>query len=146
MKILVMGLPGAGKTWFSERLNRYINKRSDYPDCIHFDNDTIMKNFDENLSGNYAYRHARRMRTYADLEVEFGKIVICNIPARLKMNREIIDPDIIVWLDTKSDDRVFEKPEKVDFVIRRKIDVSEVNQIARCICDNFLEENETEVI
>ena len=62
MKILVMGLPGAGKTHLAERLQKVLN-------CAWYNADKVreMAN-DWDFSPEGRVRQANRMRTFADFE------------------------------------------------------------------------------
>ena len=62
MKILVMGLPGSGKTWLSERLQKEL-------ECAWYNADEVRKMANDwDFSPEGRVRQANRMRTYADYE------------------------------------------------------------------------------
>ena len=95
MKILIMGLPGAGKTWLAERLTTYID------DCAWFNADVIRSAANDwDFSTEGRVRQAKRMRTFADFENSQGRHVICDFVAPTIETRQEFDAGIIVWLDT----------------------------------------------
>jgi adenylylsulfate kinase len=60
MKILIMGLPGAGKTWLAERLQKHLN------DCAWYNADEVRKMANDwEFSEEARIRQARRMRNLA---------------------------------------------------------------------------------
>ena len=72
MKILVMGLPGAGKTWLAERLQKTLK-------CAWYNADKVreMAN-DWDFSPEGRVRQANRMKTFADFEKQNNRFVICD--------------------------------------------------------------------
>lgn len=118
MKILVMGIPGSGKTFLSKDLQGELN-------CAWFNADIIRKmanDWDFSVEGRE--RQAFRMRSLADFEKKNGRLVICDFVCPTNKTREIFHPDFIVWMDTitKSDyedtNKIFEKPMKFDFIVK----------------------------
>ena len=115
MKILVMGLSGAGKSYLSERLQKHLN-------CVWINADLLRKmanDWDFTYEGRI--RQANRMKYYADFEIEFNKnIVICDFICAIEDMRSILKPDYIIWLDTvksskyKDTDEIFEPPSLID--------------------------------
>jgi len=115
-KILIMGLPGSGKTTLANRL------KSKFPECLHLNGDEVRKMFNDwDFSYEGRLRQAYRMRDLAkDSACEF---VIIEFICPLSEMRQVIDPDWIVWVDTiekgrfEDTNRVFVPPEKYDFRI-----------------------------
>lgn len=114
MRILIMGLPGAGKTTLAAALTVNL-----FPNCVWLNADTVREQFNDwDFSHEGRIRQAKRMRQLADgANKEF---VIADFVAPLKEMRDIYEADIIVWVDTldasiyEDTNRVFEKPEHVD--------------------------------
>ena len=101
MKILVFGLPGSGKTWLSERLRKYLDN------CAWYNADVLRKySNDWDFTNEGRIRQARRMKTFADFEIENGRWVICDFVAPTKESRDIFKPDYVIWLDTINRGRV----------------------------------------
>jgi adenylylsulfate kinase len=116
MKILIMGLPGAGKTWLAERLQKHI------PNCAWFNADEVRKQANDwEFSDEARIRQARRMRNLANFEKGCGRNVICDFVCPTELTRHIFEADTIVWVDTIEEGRfedtnkMFEKPIDVDF-------------------------------
>jgi adenylylsulfate kinase len=111
MKILVMGLPGAGKTWLSERLQKAL------PECAWYNADKVrgMAN-DWDFSPQARLRQAERMRNIADFEDGEERTVICDFVCPLVETRNIFDADVLIWVNTLDEGRyddtnkMFEKP------------------------------------
>jgi len=101
MKILICGLPGSGKTWLAERLVKQIDN------CAWYNADVLRKySNDWDFTNEGRIRQARRMKTFADFEVDNGRWVICDFVAPTKKSRDTFKPDYIVWLDTINRGRV----------------------------------------
>jgi adenylylsulfate kinase len=105
-KILVMGLPGAGKTWLAERLAVEWQ-------CAWFNADRVraMAN-DWEFSPEARIRQAERMRNIADFEKSKGRRVICDFVCPTKETRETFDADYVIYLDTIKEGR-FEDTNKM---------------------------------
>lgn len=109
-----MGLPGSGKTWLAERLQRHL-------DCAWFNADEIRRMANDwEFNDEARIRQARRMRNLADYEKAQGKIVICDFVCPTKLTRYIFEADYTVWMDTIPEGRyadtnaMFENPNVAD--------------------------------
>jgi len=117
MKILVMGLPGSGKTYITERIAPLISAAWYNADKVR-----EMAN-DWDFSDEGRDRQSKRMRAFADFEKSHERFVICDFVCPTKATRENFDADIVVWMDTIKEGRfedtnkLFQNPEKVDFHI-----------------------------
>ena len=117
MKILVMGFPGSGKTYLTERLVPLINAA-----WYNADNVREMAN-DWDFSDEGRTRQSNRMRTFADFEKSHGRFVVCDFVCPTRDTRENFDADITIWMDTIKEGRfedtnkLFQEPENVDFHI-----------------------------
>jgi adenylylsulfate kinase len=110
-----MGLPGAGKTTLAAALSAKLFFSSKF---IWHNADAIREKFNDwDFSLEGRIRQSIRMRELADKE-EASTIVIMDLVAPLKVMRDNIDPDILVWVDTIKEGRfedtnkMFEPPEK----------------------------------
>jgi adenylylsulfate kinase len=147
MKILIMGLPGAGKTWLAERLQKHI------PNCAWFNADEVRKMANDwEFSEDARIRQARRMRNLANYEKGEGRNVICDFVCPTDLTRHIFEADITVWVDTIEEGRfedtnkLFQKPKTVDYHITKHLveEDGEVENLATAIKQlNILE---TEII
>ena len=117
MKILVMGLPGSGKTYLSERLQPLL-------ESAWFNADKVRLAGDWDFSEEGRLRQSLRMKSIADFESSHNRIVICDFVCPTKETRKIFEADITIWLDTIDEGRfedtnaLFEPPSKVDFLIK----------------------------
>ena len=133
MKILIMGLPGSGKTWLAERLQKHM-------ECAWFNADEIRRMANDWEFGDEArIRQARRMRNIADYEKGCGRTVICDFVCPTKLTRYIFEADLTIWMDTIKEGRfedtntIFERPEEVDLHIDRFISEEEVSNVVNMI-------------
>lgn len=114
MKILIFGLPGSGKTWLAERLQKQL-------DCAWYNADEVRKLANDWDFGESArIRQARRMRNIADFEKGCGRTVICDFVCPTQLTRHIFEADYTVWMDTipegrfEDTNRIFETPKSND--------------------------------
>ena len=133
MKILVMGLPGAGKTWLSERLQKHL-------ECAWYNADKVrqMAN-DWDFSPEGRVRQANRMKTFADFEKQNNRYVICDFVCPTRKTRDAFNPDIVIWLDTISEGRfedtnnMFEAPSLIDYKVDKFLTDEEIEDISKDI-------------
>lgn len=129
-KILIMGLPGAGKTWLAKRLQVHL-------ECAWFNADIVRdmaNDWDFTLEGRK--RQSNRMKSLADFEKTNGRTVICDFVCPTRETRAEFNADIVIWLDTidkgRYDDTnyLFEKPELVDYKIENFKTDDEIKELA----------------
>jgi len=99
-KILIMGLPGAGKTYLAEKLVAKIS------DVEHLNADQVRSKYDDwDFSEEGRLRQAKRMKTLANEHIQAGKHVVVDFVCPTKETRDSFDADITIWVDTISEGR-----------------------------------------
>ena len=120
MKILIMGLPGAGKTTLASKLTSLLNAKLLNADEIRKETD----DWDFSIEGRN--RQAQRMAVFANKYKSEGHIVIADFVCPTPKTRELFAPDILIWVDTikkgrfEDTNKIFTKPEKFDFRVTEK--------------------------
>ena len=94
MKILVMGLPGSGKTYLAKRMQPILKSAWYNADIVR-----EMAN-DWDFSPEGRIRQSLRMKNLADFEKNQGRIVICDFVCPTNETKENFSPDITVWMNT----------------------------------------------
>jgi hypothetical protein len=129
-----MGLPGSGKTYFAERLQRYLEENSVFfnPDAETVDTskarvkwinaDDVRKKYNDwDFSYEGRIRQSIRMRELADSF--FNDFVIADFVAPLPEMRNNFKADWTIWMDTiesgrfEDTNKMFTPPEVYDFRI-----------------------------
>ena len=113
--ILIMGLPGAGKTTLANELSKLI-------ECKRLNADEIRKAANDwDFSEEGRERQARRMSDAALKIKNEGNNVIADFICPTPAARELFPADYIIWVDTIKEGRfedtnqMFVKPEKFNF-------------------------------
>ena len=113
--ILIMGLPGAGKTTLANELSKLI-------ECKRLNADEIRKAANDwDFSEEGRKRQARRISDAALKIKKEGNNVIADFICPTPAARELFPADYIIWVDTIKEGRfedtnqMFVKPEKFNF-------------------------------
>ncbi len=137
MKILIMGLPGSGKTHLAKRLHVHLN-------CAWYNADKVREmanDWDFTPSGRR--RQSERMNTIATFEATRARTVICDFVCPTGETRKQFNADITIWMDTieagRYDDtnKIFESPEDVDFRIAGYMSDEGIIEFAQALKDKY---------
>tara|TARA_B100000029_G_scaffold295563_1_gene288875 strand:+ start:1432 stop:1839 length:408 start_codon:yes stop_codon:yes gene_type:complete len=114
-KILIMGLPGSGKTTLASELVPMLKAEW-------LNNDEVRKaSNDWDFSEKGRARQAKRMADLAEKYKQKGSYVVCDFICPTPEARKLFNADFTIWVDTikkgRFDDTnaMFIKPEKFDF-------------------------------
>ena len=115
MKILIMGLPGSGKTTLANELGPLLKAKR-------LNADEVRKEANDwDFSEEGRKRQAKRMSDFALNLKEKGFDVVADFICPTPESRNLFPADYVVWVDTikkgRFDDtnKMFIKPEKFDF-------------------------------
>jgi len=115
MKILIMGLSGSGKTTLAKELHSQLPSLWLNADKIR----SLYNDWDFSYLGRI--NQAKRLRSLADVSED--KYVIFDTIAPLDVIRNILKPDLIIWMNTTQTskyldtDSIFEPPLNADIII-----------------------------
>ena len=114
-KILIMGLPGSGKTTLASELVPLLNAKW-------LNNDKVRKTANDwDFSEEGRVRQAKRMADLAEKYKQKGSYVVCDFICPTPKARELFNADFTIWVDTIKEGRfddtnaMFIKPDKFDF-------------------------------
>lgn len=118
MIILVMGLPGSGKTTLAEALQLQL-------ECAWYNADIIreMAN-DWEFSIAARLRQAYRMKALANIERQHNRTAIFDFICPTNIIQGMFKPDFLIWMDTikksvhEDTNQIFEPPKSPDIILR----------------------------
>ena len=124
LKVLIMGLPGSGKTTLAADLQYLLTTlyKSHWLNA-----DKVREQFkDWDFSESGRDRQAKRMKDLAELHGQYNDVVICDFVCPFEKTRNEFDADYVVFMNTISESRyedtnkVFEPPKKFDIEVQSK--------------------------
>lgn len=117
MKILVMGLPGSGKTTLADILARLLNAKR-------LNADVIREQYNDwDFSDEGRKRQANRMKKLAKDITDKNMKVVVDFVCPTEKTREDFNADYTIWMDTIKEGRfddtnkMFVPPKKYDFKV-----------------------------
>ena len=118
MKILIMGLPGAGKTTLAEQLQKKLK-------CVWFNADEIRNHINRDLgfSEDDRYEQATRMGRLCDIVLRADRDVIADFVCPTDDTRRAFNADFTIWMNTidqgryADTNRVFQDPTFAQIII-----------------------------
>ena len=118
-RILVMGLPGSGKTTFSKIFVKMLLNH--FADVGYYNADKVREVFEDwDFSELGRVRQSSRMRDLAD----HHEVSVCDFVCPTEMTRKKFDPDYVIWLNTITEskytdtNKIFEIPKRFDMEIK----------------------------
>jgi len=120
MKILIMGLPGSGKTTLAKLLVPMFN-------AVWLNADEVRKEADDwDFSDEGRKRQSLRMWSFAEEAVDANRLVVADFICPTEETRKQFNADYTVWMETIKEGRfedtnkMFEAPNDYDFRVTHK--------------------------
>ena len=116
-KILIMGLPGSGKTTLAKLLVPMYN-------AVWLNADQVRQDANDwDFTDEGRVRQANRMKTLAEDALDKNRNIIADFVCPTEKTREDFNADYVIWMDTIKEGRfedtnkMFEPPKKYDFKV-----------------------------
>jgi adenylylsulfate kinase-like enzyme len=141
IKVLIMGLPGSGKTTMANALAKTLQDKGMTVTRINADTIRQLHNdFDFSLEGRI--NQCKRLTNYANQVDDDFAIVDFICP--FEETREIFNADVVIWMDTifvsryPDTDKIFEKP--INYKFRIEYHDEDKNKWTKIITDYLMKE------
>lgn len=124
LKVLIMGLPGSGKTTLANDLHYLLNNNCK---CHWLNADAVREQFNDwDFSDSGRERQAKRMKDLAELHGQYNDIVLCDFVCPFEKTRNEFNADYTIFVNTIKESRytdtnkIFEIPLKFNYEIKYK--------------------------
>ena len=122
MKVLILGLPGSGKTTLAKPFAELIGG-------VHINADEIREHYNDwDFTAVGRMRQAQRMKHLADGVVMAGKIAVADFVCPTEEARQAFDADFTIWMDTiekgrfEDTNKMFQPPTNYNYHVAKWFD------------------------
>ena len=144
MKVLIYGLPGAGKSYLAKKLCEYLGDKVEWINADQVRSDANDWDFSE--EGRYRQKH--RMKLLCEQAEAEGKIALADFVCPYESARKEFDADYNIFVDTIKEGRfedtnkVFERPYVSDYNVHEQRGDVDAKIIAYEIGQRFIWDNQ----